>query len=81
MDRVNFSLPNHGEDRDFPDDFHYSFEVEGKTYHADVHIKEVVSFKMGLDQACQVNEGMCEYLVDGKRGWGFAEVEYRIHPY
>ncbi|UMM22350.1 hypothetical protein L5515_003608 [Caenorhabditis briggsae] len=81
VDRVHFSLPNHGEDRDFPNDFHYSFEVDGKTHYADVHIKEAVSFKMGLDQACQVNEGMAEYVVDRKKGWGFAEVEYRIQPY
>lgn len=81
MDRVHFSLPNHGEDRHFPDDFHYSFEVDGKIHHADVHIKEAVSFKMGLDQACQVTEGMSEFVVDGKPGWGFAEVEYRIQPY
>ncbi|CAI2348176.1 unnamed protein product [Caenorhabditis sp. 36 PRJEB53466] len=81
VDRVHFSLPNHGEDRHFPDDFHYSFEVGGKTFHADVHIKEAVSFKMGLEQACQVNEGMAEFVVDGKKGWGFAEMEYRIQPY
>ncbi|CAL2036256.1 unnamed protein product [Caenorhabditis brenneri] len=81
VDRVHFSLPNHGEDRDFPDDFYYSFEAGGQTYHANVHIKEAVSFKMGMDQACQVNEGMCVYEVNGQRGWGFAEVEYRIQPY
>lgn len=46
-----------------------------------VTAKEVVSFKMGLDLACYVQEHMCEFRANGMKGWGFAEVEYRISPY
>lgn len=46
-----------------------------------VNAKEVVSFKMGLDLACYVQEHMCEFRANGLKGWGFAEVEYRISPY
>ncbi|CAI5443991.1 unnamed protein product [Caenorhabditis angaria] len=84
VDRVHFSLPNHGESKhDFPAKFHYSFEVaDGSKYGVDVAIRDTVSFKMGLDLSCQVNENMAEFLVDEKtKGWGFAEVEYRIQPY
>ncbi|CAB3402020.1 unnamed protein product [Caenorhabditis bovis] len=82
VDRVHFSLYNHGEDKKFPEKFHYSFDVGSEKYEVDVFLKDVVSFKMGLDLACQVNEGMAEFVVDGNRkGWGFAEVEYRIDPY
>ncbi|CAD6190338.1 unnamed protein product [Caenorhabditis auriculariae] len=81
VDRVHFSLANHGEDRHFPDAFHYSFEAASHTYNVDVKIVETVSFKMGLDLTAQVNENMAEFVVNGVRGWGTAECEYRIQPY
>lgn len=46
-----------------------------------VQIKETVKFKMGLDLAVYVEENMCEYRVNGIKGYGFAECEYRIDPY
>uniref|UniRef100_A0A915CSS4 Uncharacterized protein n=1 Tax=Ditylenchus dipsaci TaxID=166011 RepID=A0A915CSS4_9BILA len=50
-------------------------------YNVRVDVKDFVSFKMGLDQACYVQENQCEFLVNGLKGYGFAEVEYRINPY
>jgi hypothetical protein len=41
----------------------------------------MVNFKMGETQACYIEENMCEFVANGKKGYGFAEVEYRIEPY
>lgn len=36
---------------------------------------------MGFELACYVQENFCEFIVNGIKGYGFAEVEYRIDPY
>ena len=93
VDRVHFQLPHHGEDKNFPKEFAYSFDAGELHYDVEVSICflikkvfqvkviQVESFKMGLDLATQVNEQMCEYVANGIKGRGFAEVEYRIEPY
>ncbi|CAI4231073.1 unnamed protein product [Auanema sp. JU1783] len=81
VDRVHFQLPHHGEDKNFPSKFHYSFDAAHLHYDVEVEIIDTASFKMGLDLACQVNENMALFNANGLKGYGFAEVEYRISPY
>ena len=43
--------------------------------------KQRVSFKMGLEQGCYIEELMCEFDMNGVKGGGFVECEWRINPY
>lgn len=36
---------------------------------------------MGLNLDCYVEEGFSEFDVNGIKGYGFTEIEYRIYPY
>ncbi|KAH7731928.1 Protein C05D2.8 [Aphelenchoides avenae] len=81
VDHININLYELGENKNFPRQFEYTFTAGPYFYTVKVNAKEVVSFKMGLDLACYVQEHMCEFRANGLKGWGFAEVEYRISPY
>jgi hypothetical protein len=78
VDNIHLDLSEIGEDKEFPRTFAYSFRAGSEFYSVNVEVKERVSFKMGLDLACYVQEHLCEFRVNGLRGWGTTEVEYRI---
>ncbi|KAK0408544.1 hypothetical protein QR680_004016 [Steinernema hermaphroditum] len=81
VDRINLSLANLGEDKKFPKAFGYSFEAGGRHFDCRVRVIETTTFRMGLEQRCFVAENMCKFEVNGLKGFGFAECEYRIAPY
>ncbi|KAI6216050.1 hypothetical protein M3Y94_00457800 [Aphelenchoides besseyi] len=80
---LDLQLPFIGENKQFPDKFYYQFKTEndGQVHHVDVRVNERLAFKMGLDLGCYIEELMCEFEVNGQKGYGFCEVEYRIQPY
>ncbi|KAI6226489.1 hypothetical protein M3Y99_01287800 [Aphelenchoides fujianensis] len=80
---LNLRLPFIGEDKRFPPEFEYSFETENshQMYEVKVRVQERLAFKMGLDLACYIEELMCEFEVNGQKGYGLCEIEYRIRPY
>uniref|UniRef100_A0A914CCT7 DUF7064 domain-containing protein n=1 Tax=Acrobeloides nanus TaxID=290746 RepID=A0A914CCT7_9BILA len=81
VDNINLNLWEIGENKNVPNHFSYSFRAGGKLYNVEVNVKDSIKFKMGLDQACYVEENMCEFVANGIKGYGFAEFEYRIDPY
>jgi hypothetical protein len=81
VDYIDLQLPYLGENKKFPKKFHYSFRAGNMNYDVNVESKDMVNFKMGETQACYIEENMCEFVANGKKGYGFAEVEYRIEPY
>uniref|UniRef100_A0A7E4UL95 DUF3598 domain-containing protein n=1 Tax=Panagrellus redivivus TaxID=6233 RepID=A0A7E4UL95_PANRE len=81
VDSIDIKLANFGENKKFPKKFNYSFRAGSKTYDVRVEVRDLVRFKMGLDEACYVEENMCEFWVNDVKGYGFTEVEYRIEPY
>ncbi|CAJ0580993.1 unnamed protein product, partial [Mesorhabditis spiculigera] len=81
VDRIHLHLAHIGEGKRFPERFEYTFEAGKKTYDVKVKLVDSCSFKMGREQRCQVNENMAEFEVNGTRGYGFVEAEYRIEPY
>ncbi|KAI6189105.1 hypothetical protein M3Y98_00426700 [Aphelenchoides besseyi] len=80
---LDLQLPFIGENKQFPDKFYYQFKTENdrQVHHVDVRVNERLAFKMGLDLGCYIEELMCEFEVNGQKGYGFCEVEYRIQPY
>ncbi|KAI1708152.1 hypothetical protein DdX_12102 [Ditylenchus destructor] len=82
VDSLQLHLSDLGEqNKEFPKTFYYSFRAGAEFYNARVEIKDFVRFKMGLELACFVQENLCEFYVNGIKGYGFAEAEYRIDPY
>lgn len=70
-----------GENKKFPKKFEYSFRAGESLYKVRVETRDLIRFKMGLEEACYVEENMCEFWANGIKGYGFTEVEYRIQPY
>lgn len=77
VDRIELELANLGEDGRIPDTFAYAFEADRKRYDVAVTVIDRTSFAMGLAQNTTVHECMCEFVVNGIRGYGMSEWEYR----
>ncbi|TKR78316.1 hypothetical protein L596_019139 [Steinernema carpocapsae] len=81
VDKIDLRLADLGEDKKFPRKFAYSFSAGGKKFEVKVRVLERSTFRMGLQQNSFLHENMCVFTVNGLRGWGFVECEYRISPY
>lgn len=83
INQLNLHLGFVGEDKKFPDEISYSFETNDnyKIQAVDMTVKERCAFKMGLEQNNYIEELMCEFNMNGVRGYGFCEINYRIDPY
>ncbi|CAD5217175.1 unnamed protein product [Bursaphelenchus okinawaensis] len=83
INELNLHLAYIGENKDFPDEFHYTFDTNDhyKLHLVNVVVKNRVSFKMGLDLTNYIQELMCEFSLNGVKGTGFCEINYRIDSY
>ncbi|CAD5222808.1 unnamed protein product [Bursaphelenchus xylophilus] len=83
INKLNLHLAYIGENKQFPDEFHYTFETDDhyKLQVVNVVVKERVAFKMGLDLNNYLEELLCEFSLNGVKGTGFCEINYRISPY
>ncbi|KAG0722609.1 hypothetical protein GWK47_044177 [Chionoecetes opilio] len=76
---VHLPLWQHGENGHPPSDYAFSFVAGGKEYVVEVFVVECPEFYIGWEWETRVVERMATFRVNGQRGWGLAEWEYRHH--
>ncbi|KAK8406860.1 hypothetical protein O3P69_007428 [Scylla paramamosain] len=76
---VNLSLWQHGENGYPPSDYSFSFVAGGKEYVVEVYVVEAPEFYIGWEWETRVVERMATYRINGRKGWGLAEWDYRHH--
>ncbi|KAJ9579215.1 hypothetical protein L9F63_024679 [Diploptera punctata] len=77
IENCDLKLEEHGEHGTPPLDYSFSFEAGGKNYYVQVNVKDVPEFFMGWEWEARVVEQLAQFTVNGVRGWGAAEWEYR----
>ncbi|GAB0086204.1 hypothetical protein DMENIID0001_002090 [Sergentomyia squamirostris] len=73
----NFKLYQHGEHGNPPKNYAFSFETELKTYIVNVRVYMTQEFFIGLERESKVIELLSQFTVNGVKGWGAAEWQYR----
>ena len=63
-----------GED---PDDYAFRFKAEGVWYDIQVRVLDKQGVFLGWEWECELVERFCEFRVDGARGWGVSEFNFR----
>ncbi|XP_045128767.1 uncharacterized protein LOC123514740 [Portunus trituberculatus] len=76
---VNLLLWQHGENGYPPSDYSFSFVAGGKEYVVEVYVVEAPEFYIGWEWETRVVERMVTYRINGRKGWGLAEWDYRHH--
>lgn len=79
VSRVNLPLWQHGENGHPPSDYAFSFVAGGKQYVVEVSVLEAPEFYIGWEWETRVVERMATFRINGRKGWGLAEWEYRHH--
>ncbi|KAL7641049.1 UNVERIFIED_CONTAM: hypothetical protein RMT77_008186 [Armadillidium vulgare] len=74
---VNLPLWQHGEGGIPPTDYAFSFNADGKEFFVEVQIEESPEFYIGWEWETRVVERMATFRVNGIKGWGIAEWNYR----
>ncbi|XP_055709014.1 uncharacterized protein LOC129805257 [Phlebotomus papatasi] len=73
----NFKLYQHGENGNPPQNYAFTFTTELKTYLVEVNCYAIQEFFIGLERESRVVELLSRFTVNGVRGWGAAEWQYR----
>uniref|UniRef100_A0A1B0CAD2 DUF7064 domain-containing protein n=2 Tax=Lutzomyia longipalpis TaxID=7200 RepID=A0A1B0CAD2_LUTLO len=74
----NFKLYQHGENGNPPKNYAFSFTTENdKTYLVEVNAFATQEFFIGLERESRVIELLSQFTVNGIKGWGAAEWQYR----
>ncbi|KAK3863648.1 hypothetical protein Pcinc_030611 [Petrolisthes cinctipes] len=76
---VDLTLWQHGENGHPPNDYAFSFTAGGKQYMVEVSVLEAPEFYIGWEWETRVVERMATFRVNGEKGWGLAEWDYRHH--
>ncbi|CAL4064911.1 unnamed protein product [Meganyctiphanes norvegica] len=79
VSHVNLELWQHGEGGIPPSDYAFSFVAGGQEYFVEVSVLESPEFHIGWEWETRVLERMASFRLNGQRGWGIAEWEYRYH--
>lgn len=80
MDSVSsseFELFDHGEDGRLHKHFGFRFSAGGKLYELECTVLDCPIFYMGQDWDAKIYERFCQFVVNGVKGWGISEWEYR----
>jgi len=73
----DFKLYQHGEEHNPPTDYGFTFWAGGERYVVQAHGYEKVEFYIGADAEGRLVEQYTTCTVNGVRGWGFVEWNYR----
>ncbi|XP_059617686.1 uncharacterized protein LOC132262432 [Phlebotomus argentipes] len=73
----NFKLYQHGENGNPPKNYAFSFTTEEKSYLVEVKAFITQEFFIGLERESRVIELLSQFTVNGVKGWGAAEWQYR----
>ncbi|GFR86480.1 hypothetical protein ElyMa_006053600 [Elysia marginata] len=76
-EKSDFEFYNWGDDGEAPEYFEVNFVAGGKNYTMKCSRVEVFYFYMGKDWDSKVHERVCNYTVNGVKGWGISEWDYR----
>ncbi|XP_049783379.1 uncharacterized protein LOC126184833 [Schistocerca cancellata] len=77
LNGCNLKLYQHGEGGTPPTHYGFSFEAGGMWYHVQVEIFERSEFYIGWEWETRVVECLGNFKVNGVKGWGAAEWQYR----
>ncbi|PVD27980.1 hypothetical protein C0Q70_10556 [Pomacea canaliculata] len=80
MDAVSsseFELYDHGEDGRPPKSLRFKFSAGGKQYDMECIVLDCPIFYMGEEWDAKIYERFCQYQVNGLKGWGISEWDYR----
>lgn len=70
-------LYQHGEFTNPPTDYAFQFIAGGETYLVKVQTHDCPEFFIGEEAECRIVEQLCAFEVNGVKGWGAAEWQYR----
>ncbi|XP_044271324.1 uncharacterized protein LOC123015587 isoform X2 [Tribolium madens] len=73
----DLELYQHGEGGDPPEDYAFSFEAGKKRYLMQVNVLHSPHFYISKDWESKVVERLCTFEINGMKGWGAAEWQYR----
>ena len=73
----DLELGYHGEQGGAPADYGFSFGAGGRTYRVLVQVLETQTVFCGSDWEARLLERPCRYQLNGVRGWGMSEWQYR----
>lgn len=76
---VDLSLWQHGENGHPPTDYAFCFVAGNKEYLVQVSVVEAPEFYIGWEWEARIVERMVTYRINGRKGWGIAEWDYRHH--
>lgn len=76
-EKSDFEFYNWGDDGEAPEYFEVNFIAGGKNYTVKCTRDDIFYFYMGKDWDSKVHERVCTYYVNGVRGWGISEWDYR----
>ncbi|BFZ09953.1 hypothetical protein BsWGS_12992 [Bradybaena similaris] len=74
---TDFEFYNHGDDGNPPDKLVVNFKAGNKQYHLVCEVIQCPIFYMGKDWDAKIHERFCNYTVNGVKGWGISEWDYR----
>ncbi|RZB94432.1 uncharacterized protein BDFB_004454, partial [Asbolus verrucosus] len=73
----DLQLYQHGEDGNPPKDYAFTFEAGKKLYTIQVNVLHSPHFYISKDWESKIVERLCTFSVNGVKGWGAAEWQYR----
>lgn len=73
----DFQLYQHGEAGEPPKNYSFTFKAGSKEYLVQVKENASSKFCIGLEAEARFVEMLCEFDVNGIKGWGAAEWHYR----
>lgn len=73
----DLQLYQHGENGTPPTDYAFRFHADGRPYVVQVHTHTQFEFAIGEAAESRVVESYSDFVVDGVRGCGVAEWQYR----
>ncbi|XP_074660914.1 uncharacterized protein LOC141913314 [Tubulanus polymorphus] len=77
VSQSDFELHKWGEDGTPPLLFNINFVAGGKKYSMECQQEDAAIFFIGHDRAARIHERFCNFKLNGVRGWGISEWDYR----
>ncbi|XP_005108219.1 uncharacterized protein LOC101853644 [Aplysia californica] len=77
VSETDFEFYNWGEDGQPPEKLSLKFTAGGQKYDLTCEVIQCPIFYMGEDWDARIFERFCNYTVNGIRGWGISEWDYR----
>ncbi|GAB6033459.1 hypothetical protein CHUAL_013344 [Chamberlinius hualienensis] len=77
IDWCDLELDRHGEGGEPPNDYAFSFGAGGQNYRVQVKVVDLSQLDMGIELEARFVERFCEFTVNGLRGWGISEWQYK----